>query len=74
MPKTIKAIYENGVLKPFDKPDIIEHQQVELLILSKEGLITTPSPVLKVIDYLKRGPFPKRSPEEMGKDLEIDLD
>ena len=69
-----EAIYENGVLKPLDKPDIIEHQQVELLILSKEGLVTTPLSVLKVIDYLKRGPFPKRSPEEMGKDLEIDLD
>ena len=74
MPKTIKAIYEDGVFKPVNKPDIEEHKQVELFIVTKEGLITTPLPVSKVVDYLKKGPFPVRTPEELGKDLEIEID
>ncbi len=74
MPKTIKAIYEDGVFRPVNKPDIEEHKQVELLIVPKEDIITTPSSVLKVVDYLKKGPFPVRTPEDMGKDLEIEID
>ncbi|MGR3304383.1 MAG: antitoxin family protein [Candidatus Scalindua sp.] len=73
MPKTIKAVYEEGVFKPINKPDIAEHQQVSLVIVPGEELVTTPSSILKVIDHLKEGLFPERSSEEMAKDLEIDI-
>lgn len=74
MPKTIKAIYEEGVFKPINKPDIAEHQQVNLFVVPGEEIVTIPSSVLKVIDHLKEGPFPERSSEEMAKDSEIDID
>ncbi len=74
MQKAIKAIYEDGVFKPVNKPDIAEHQQVDLVIVPKENLVAPPLPVLKVVDYLKKGSFPKRSPEEMARDSEIDID
>ena len=32
MPKLIEAIYENGVLKQFEKLDIEEHQKVEIVL------------------------------------------
>lgn len=34
MSKVVNAIYENGVLKPLQKIDLKEHEQVELKILS----------------------------------------
>lgn len=33
MPRTIQAIYENGVFKPLHKLDLPEPQRVEILIL-----------------------------------------
>lgn len=35
MPKTIEAIYEDGVFKPLTKPILKEHQKVELTISTK---------------------------------------
>ena len=32
MPKTIRAIYENGVLKPMEQVPLVEHQQVTLIL------------------------------------------
>ena len=32
MPRTIQAIYENGVLKPLSKLDLPEQQRVDILI------------------------------------------
>ena len=36
MPRTIQAIYENGVLKPMNKLDLPEQQRVEILILEDD--------------------------------------
>ncbi len=36
MPRTIEAIYEEGVFKPLQKIDIKEHERVEIRILSKD--------------------------------------
>ena len=32
MPRTIEAIYENGVFKPVKKVKLLEHERVELTI------------------------------------------
>jgi predicted DNA-binding antitoxin AbrB/MazE fold protein len=32
IPKTIKVIYEDGVLKPLEKLEIPEHEKVEIII------------------------------------------
>jgi predicted DNA-binding antitoxin AbrB/MazE fold protein len=36
MPRTIQAIYEDGVLKPLSKLDLSEQQAVEILILEDD--------------------------------------
>jgi len=36
MPKTIDAIYENGVFKPLQKIKMKEHEKVQIRILSKD--------------------------------------
>ena len=36
MSKVVNAIFENGVLKPLQKIDLKEHEQVELKILSHD--------------------------------------
>jgi predicted DNA-binding antitoxin AbrB/MazE fold protein len=36
MPRTIQAIYEDGVLKPLRKLDLSEQQAVEILILEDD--------------------------------------
>jgi len=38
MPRTIQAIYEDGVLKPLRKLDLSEQQKVEILILEDDLL------------------------------------
>jgi len=35
MPKTIEAIYEDGVFKPLTKPRLKDHEKVELTISTK---------------------------------------
>ena len=34
MPNTIRAIYENGVFRPLETPNLPEHQQVRLTVES----------------------------------------
>jgi predicted DNA-binding antitoxin AbrB/MazE fold protein len=36
MPRTIQAIYENGVLRPLRKLNIPEHQRLEVFILEDD--------------------------------------
>ena len=36
MPRTVQAIYENGVFKPLHKLDLHEQQRVEILILEDD--------------------------------------
>ena len=36
MSKVVNAVFENGVLKPLQKIDLKEHEQVELKILSRD--------------------------------------
>lgn len=38
MPKTIEAIYEDGVFKPLKKIRLTEHQKVELNIFTKDEI------------------------------------
>lgn len=73
MQKSVKAIYEDGVFKPLSKPDIEEHQNVDLFVVVPESDIT-PLSVQRVINFLKEGPFPKRSIDEMMNDTEVDFD
>jgi len=42
MPRTIQAIYENGVFKPLHRLDLTEQQRVEFLILEDD----LPSPLI----------------------------
>ena len=35
MPKTVEAIYEDGVFKPLTKPRLKEHEKVELTIATQ---------------------------------------
>ena len=72
MPKTIEAIYEDGVLKPIQSLNIKEHQLVKIIITSHD-LEEIPDAVKKIINHLK-GPLPTRTPAEMAKDTEIDVD
>lgn len=72
--RVINAVYEGGVFKPIKSPNIKEHQQVELVVVPKEGIVKTPEAVLKVLNYLKSGPFPRHSVEKMASDMEIDID
>ena len=36
MPKSIEAIYEDGVFKPLNKINLKEHERVEIKIVSKD--------------------------------------
>ncbi len=75
MPKTIEAIYEDGVLKPSEKLDIEEHQSVELIIKLKrrKKSIDLSNSVHDLIEILN-GPLPVTSIEEMARDSDIDVD
>ena len=35
-PKTIKVIYENGILKPLEKLEIPEHKKIEVIIIAND--------------------------------------
>ncbi|HAP66744.1 MAG TPA: antitoxin [Nitrospinae bacterium] len=75
MPKTIEAIYEDGVFKPFKKPNIIEHERVEITIKPKKtkkpaDLSDSVHDLIKIL----HGHLPVSSIEEMARDSEIDAD
>jgi len=75
MPKTIEAIYEDGVLKPSKKLDIKEHQSVELIIkLKKRKRSADLSNSIRDLIEILHGPLPVSSIEEMARDSEVDID
>lgn len=49
MPKTIEAVYENGVFKPLKKIRLNEHQKVELTILTEEEIDIATKEALSII-------------------------
>lgn len=49
MPKTIEAIYENGVFKPLKKIRLNEHQKVELTILTEKEMDIATKTALDII-------------------------
>ena len=49
MPKTIEAIYEDGILKPLEDLDLPEHKKVEITI-------STPDISLNILNHIKKPP------------------
>ena len=49
MPKTIEAIYEDGVFKPVTKPRLKEHEKVELTISTKSEIDEAVKNALSII-------------------------
>ena len=47
MPKTIEAVYEDGVFKPLEKIDLKEHQKIEIFIKEKESVAKRSQGILK---------------------------
>ena len=56
MPKTIEAIYEDGVFKPLTKPRLKEHEKVELTIATKSETDEAVKNALSIIG-VGEGPF-----------------
>jgi predicted DNA-binding antitoxin AbrB/MazE fold protein len=56
MPKTIEAIYEDGVFKPLTKPRLKEHERVELIIATKSETDEAVKNALSIIG-VGEGPF-----------------
>jgi len=46
MPKTIEAIYENGVFKPFSPVEITEHEIVRLIIEGSRSIAIATSGII----------------------------
>lgn len=65
MPKTIEAIYEDGVFKPLDKVEVKEHERVAIKIIS---LVEWQSKFNGIIEKIhkKTAQF---SPEEIEADI-----
>ncbi len=67
MPKTIEAIYENGVFKPIKKVTIPEHSKIRIIISpEKEWAKEIKSLLKKVHSRTKK--FPS---EEIEKDITL---
>lgn len=49
MPKTIEAIYEDGVFKPLKKIRLNEHQKVELNIFTEDEIADITKTALSII-------------------------
>ncbi|OGW14424.1 MAG: hypothetical protein A3G93_04105 [Nitrospinae bacterium RIFCSPLOWO2_12_FULL_45_22] len=56
MPRTIEAIYEDGVFKPLTKPRLKEHEKVELTIATKSETDEAVKNALSIIGVGER-PF-----------------
>ena len=60
MPKTVEAIYENGVFKPLEKIDLKQHQKIEIFIKEKESVAKRSQGILKgdpkVIEAIELSP------------------
>ncbi|MBI3393938.1 MAG: antitoxin family protein [Nitrospirae bacterium] len=66
-PKTIEAVYENGVLKPLKPLDLPEHVHVQVTIGPPP-----PEPIARILEFL-RHPI-ERPMEEMIRASEVDVD
>jgi len=62
MPRTIQAVYENGVLKPLRKLDLPDQQTVEILILEDD---LAPSLIAEVAHKAGSYNFLSRSGEDL---------
>ncbi len=49
MPKTVEAVYENGVFKPLKKVRLREHQKVALTILTENEMDSATKSALSII-------------------------
>ena len=49
MPKTIEAIYEDGVFKPLKKIRLSEHQKVELNVVTEDEIDKATKEALSII-------------------------
>ncbi len=49
MPKTVEAVYENGVFKPLKKVRLSEHQKVALTILTESEIDIATKTALSII-------------------------
>lgn len=50
MPKTIEAIYENGVFKPISAVKIVEHAKVRLIIEEAKSIAMSTSGIVPARD------------------------
>jgi len=50
MPRTIEAIYEDGVLKPLDTLALKEHEKVKIILDKTESAARASSGMLKGLD------------------------
>ena len=55
MPKTIQALYENGVFKPIKKIRLREHEKVELSVLTKSEMNDMAQKALSIIGIGESG-------------------
>ena len=55
MPKTIEAIYEDGVFKPIKKIRLREHEKVELSVLTESEMDDMTQKALSIIGIGERG-------------------
>ena len=55
MPKTIGAVYENGVFKPIKKIRLREHEKVELSVLTKSEMDDMAQKALSIIGIGESG-------------------
>lgn len=65
MPKSIEAIYENGVFKPIQKIDMKEHERVEIKILSKDEWHRRFNSLIKKIH--------KKTAQYTTKEIKVDI-
>ncbi len=72
MPKTIEAIYENGILRPIASLKLKEHQLVKITFVPAE-IKEIPPMVKRIIDHLS-APLPARSSDDIIQDTQIDAD
>ena len=55
MPKTIQALYENGVFKPIKKIRLREHEKVELSVLTESEMDDMTQKALSLIGIGESG-------------------
>lgn len=54
MNETITAVYEHGVLRPLNRLDLREHEQVRIRIEPQQDIDITPQFSQRVEDFIKK--------------------